>query len=49
MSVYLYSRVSTDKQTFEQQEKTVFGWLNSHNMSVDEIVSDENVSGELIS
>ena len=45
MNVYLYSRVSTDKQTLEQQEKTVFGWLNSHNMSVDEIVSDENVSG----
>ena len=45
MKVYLYSRVSTDKQTLSQQERTAYEWLNSHNMKVDEVVSDEGVSG----
>lgn len=43
--VYLYSRVSTDQQSLEQQERTVYEWLKHHNMSVDEVVSDEGVSG----
>ena len=43
--VYLYSRVSTSDQSLEQQERTVYEWLNNHNMQVDEIVSDEGVSG----
>lgn len=43
--VFLYSRVSTDQQTLEQQERTVYEWLNSHGMSVDRVVSDEGVSG----
>ena len=45
MKVYLYSRISTDKQTLSQQERTAYEWLNSHNMKVDEVVSDEGVSG----
>ena len=47
MKVYLYSRVSTDKQTLAQQEKTAYDWLNSHKLSVSEVVSDENVSGKV--
>lgn len=43
--VYLYSRVSTDAQTLAQQERTAYEWLNSHNMQVTEVVSDEGVSG----
>ena len=43
--VYLYSRVSTSQQTLAQQERTVYEWLNNHNMTVDVIVSDEGVSG----
>lgn len=43
--VFLYSRVSTSAQTLAQQERTVYEWLNNHNMTVDVIVSDEGVSG----
>lgn len=43
--VFLYSRVSTSQQTLAQQERTAYEWLNAHNMKVDEIVSDEGVSG----
>lgn len=43
--VFLYSRVSTSAQTLAQQERTVYEWLKTHNMKVDEIVSDEGVSG----
>lgn len=43
--VFLYSRVSTSQQTLAQQERTVYEWLNNHNMTVDVIVSDEGVSG----
>ena len=43
--VYLYSRVSTSTQTLAQQERTAYEWLNAHHMNVDEIVSDEGVSG----
>lgn len=43
--VYLYSRVSTSQQTLAQQERTVYEWLNNHNMTVGEIISDEGVSG----
>lgn len=45
MKVYLYSRVSTDQQSTEQQERTAYEWLKCHKMKVDEIVSDEGVSG----
>lgn len=43
--VYLYSRVSTDQQTLAQQERTAYEWLKAHNMKVDEVVSDEGISG----
>lgn len=43
--VFLYSRVSTSQQTLAQQERTAYEWLNAHNMKVDEVVSDEGVSG----
>lgn len=45
MKVIVYSRVSTDKQTLEQQERTVNEWLQAHGMAITEIVSDEGVSG----
>ena len=43
--VFLYSRVSTSQQTLAQQERTAYEWLNAHNMKVDEVVSDEGISG----
>ena len=43
--VFLYGRVSTSQQTLAQQERTAYEWLNAHNMKVDEVVSDEGVSG----
>lgn len=43
--VYLYSRVSTSTQTLAQQERTAYEWLRAHNMQVDEVVSDEGISG----
>lgn len=45
MKVYLYSRVSTDLQSTDQQERTAYEWLNHHNLKVDEVVTDEGVSG----
>ena len=43
--VFLYGRVSTSQQKLEQQERTAYEWLNAHGMTVDEIVTDEGVSG----
>lgn len=43
--VYLYSRVSTSQQTLAQQERTAYEWLVAHDMKVDEVVSDEGISG----
>lgn len=43
--VFLYSRVSTSAQTLAQQERTAYEWLKAHNMTVDEVVSDEGISG----
>lgn len=43
--VYLYSRVSTSDQSLAQQERTVYEWLNNHNMQVSNVVSDEGISG----
>ena len=43
--VIIYSRVSTEKQTLEQQERTVFEWLKSHGMTATHTISDEGVSG----
>ena len=43
--VIIYSRVSTEKQTLEQQERTVYEWLKSHGMNATHTISDEGVSG----
>lgn len=43
--VVIYSRVSTEKQTLEQQERTVNEWLKDHNLKATHEVSDEGVSG----
>ena len=45
MKTYLYSRVSTSDQTLEQQERTAYEWLNNNGLKVDEVISDEGVSG----
>lgn len=43
--VIIYSRVSTEKQTLAQQERTVFEWLKAHNIEATHTISDEGVSG----
>lgn len=43
--VIIYSRVSTEKQTLEQQERTVNEWLREHHLEATHEVSDEGVSG----
>lgn len=43
--VIVYARVSTNKQTLEQQERTVLEWLKSRNIQHTHIISDEGVSG----
>ena len=43
--VIIYSRVSTEKQTIAQQERTVFEWLKAHNIEATHTISDEGVSG----
>lgn len=43
--IIIYSRVSTEKQTLEQQERTVNEWLGSHNLKATHEVSDEGISG----
>lgn len=43
--IIIYARVSTSKQTLEQQERTVFEWLKAHNMQHTHTISDEGVSG----
>ena len=45
MKVYVYSRVSTDKQTLEQQERKVKTWLDDNKLEAYKIISDEGVSG----
>ena len=43
--VIIYSRVSTDRQTLDQQERTVYEWLKAHGMTATHTISDEGVSG----
>ena len=45
--VIIYSRVSTEKQTLEQQERTINEWLNCHNLKATHEVKDEGVSGKV--
>lgn len=43
--VYVYLRVSTEKQELTQQLNTINDYLSSKHLQADEIVSDEGVSG----
>ena len=40
-----YGRVSTDKQTLEQQNRTVKEWLNRNGLKADIVVTEEGISG----
>lgn len=43
--VYVYTRVSTEKQELTQQLNTINDYLSSKHLQADEVVSDEGVSG----
>lgn len=43
--IVIYSRVSTDTQTLEQQERTVFEWLQNHGLKATDIIQETGVSG----
>ena len=43
--VYVYTRVSTEKQELTQQLYTINDYLSSKHLQADEVVSDEGVSG----
>ena len=43
--VFVYLRVSTDKQELTQQLNTINEYLASKQLQADEVVSDEGVSG----
>ena len=43
--VYVYTRVSTEKQELTQQLNTINDYLASKHLQADEVVSDEGVSG----
>ena len=45
MKVYAYLRVSTEKQDFQQQLNIINNYLKLKNLSIDEYVEDEGVSG----
>ena len=45
MKTFAYLRVSTDKQTVEQQLNTINEYIRSHGMAIDEMVADEGISG----
>ena len=45
MKVFAYLRVSTDKQDFQQQRNAINAFLSMRNLSIDEVVTDEGVSG----
>lgn len=45
--VYVYARISTDRQGFEQQMSSVDDYLRNKGMTYDEVVADEGVSGKV--
>ena len=45
MRTFAYLRVSTDKQTVEQQLNTINEYVRSKGITIDEMVSDEGISG----
>lgn len=45
MKVIEYGRISTDKQTLEQQNRTVKEWLSRNGLKADIVVTEEGISG----
>ena len=45
MKVFAYLRVSTESQDFQQQKNAINNYLSVKGLSIDEIVTDEGVSG----
>lgn len=45
MKVIEYGRVSTDKQTLEQQNRTVKEWLSRNGLKADIVITEEGISG----
>ena len=45
MKTFAYLRVSTDKQTVEQQLNTINEYVRSKGITIDEMVADEGISG----
>lgn len=45
MKVIEYGRVSTDKQTLEQQNRTVQEWLSRNGLKTDIVITEEGISG----
>lgn len=45
MKTYVYARVSTEKQTLAQQLNSIEEYLRPRGLKIDELVSDEGVSG----
>lgn len=45
MKVIEYGRVSTDKQTLEQQDRTVKEWLSRNGLKADIVITEEGISG----
>lgn len=45
MKVIEYSRISTDKQSIEQQDRTVQEWLSRNGFKTDMVISEEGISG----
>lgn len=45
MKIIEYGRISTDKQTLEQQNRTVQEWLKRNSLNADIVVTEEGISG----
>lgn len=45
MKIIEYSRISTDKQSIEQQDRTVQEWLSRNGLKTDMVISEEGISG----
>lgn len=45
MKVIEYGRISTEKQTLEQQNRTVGEWLSRNGLKADVVVTEEGISG----
>lgn len=47
MKTFVYLRVSTDKQSFDQQLNTINGYLSNKGITPDEVYTDEGISGSV--